>query len=116
MFVSPLETLSKLFEMPSFREEFFKIHHVCMPGIFKGFCCGSNYASNPFFQEGKTRARLSIYADEVELSNPLKANAGIHKLYKFYLIIDNLHPSIQSQSVNIKLLASCYSADLKQGN
>lgn len=116
MYVSPLETLTRLLQHEEIRDLMFKSNHVCTPGIYRAFCCCQNYKKNPFFQTTAPRIRVTIYGDEVEPCDALKSAAGVHKMYQFYLEIDNLPYHLQAMLDNIKLLASAYTIDLSANN
>lgn len=54
-----------------------------------------------------------LYYDEVELTDPLKSRAGVHKLGVFYFSVRNLGGSELSKLSNIYLVAVFYYEDVK---
>lgn len=109
------ETLESLFAQPLLVETFMSHNtsHVCVPGIYKYFCCAENYKLFDIYRNSNV-VQIRIGMDECELSNPLKTKTGKHKLMLVYFQIANLPPTVSSKLDNIYLVALAKTEDLKQ--
>lgn len=90
--------------------------HVCTPGLYERFCCGSIFSQSQFFKENPNAIQLVLAIDEFEPCAALKSKAGIYKITGIYMKILNFPLEYQSRLENIYLVALCCSKDLKQSN
>lgn len=87
--------------------------HICKDGVYRDYCCGSNFKENEFFRNNPTALKIQIYTDDFEPCDALKSKAGKHKKCAFYMIIRNMPRKLQSKLCNIFLIAVADSIDLK---
>lgn len=77
---------------------------------------GDHYKENPYFVANPDAYILALYSDGVEVTNPLGASKGKHKLVKFYVSIidfekhersqiDHLFPVLTINSITFKKLS-----------
>lgn len=97
------QTLEALFDNNSFKSMFINQNHICEPGVYKNFCCGSLNQNSPL--NGNRHIQIQLYFDTVSVADPLKQNASEYKLGCFYFRVLNLPMDVQSDEDNIHLLA-----------
>jgi hypothetical protein len=107
-YISILETISTIIQDPTFSPE-----NPSEDGMLRGVKDGSAYAENKFFQENKDALTIEIYSDAVELSNPLGASRGKHKIVNVYFSLAELPKSIRSKTENRFLVLSAKNIHLK---
>lgn len=77
-----------------------------MPGIYRDYCCGSN-----FYEYGlhkfKNAVHVQLGIDDVEVCCGLKSKAGTHKITAIYFKILNVPPQFSSKLNQIFLVAVC---------
>lgn len=114
--VSIIERLISLFRLPEFEEYYFKYNstpnHVCNQSQYVDYCCGSTFQSNDFFQN-PFHLKIQLYADELEICNPIGSKSGIHKICNVYFTIRNLPREFSSKLNNIFVVCLINSNDLK---
>ena len=81
--------------------------------MLRGVRDGSAYAENIFFQENKDAFTIELYSDAVELSNPLGASKGKHKIVNVYFSLSELSKGINSKTENKFLVLSVKNIHLK---
>lgn len=108
------KTLESIFKQPEFVKNYVKHNqsHVCVPGVYKYFCCGQTHKLHDIFRD-KNVIQLQLGIDDFEVCSPLKSKTGIHKICAVYLQIRNIPPEISSKLNNIPVVAICKTHDLK---
>lgn len=116
-FIAPSATVKALFSDPHFEKMYFesetKSGHLCVEGVYRDYCCGTNFRKNQFLQENPNALVFQLYTDDFEPCDALKSKAGRHKICAFYMIIRNMPKKLQSRLSNIFLVALADSTDLK---
>lgn len=117
-YISILETLKALFSHDEFRKLYFdhNLHHrdhVCEPGKYRDYCCGSNFQNCELFQRFPESLQLQLGCDDFEVCNPLASKANRHKACPVYFTIQNLPQQFKSKVNNIYLTSLCNSDDVK---
>jgi len=107
-YVSLLDTLCTVVTDPGFKRE-----SPSKDGMLRGVRDGSAYAENTFFQENKDAFTIELYSDAVELSNPLGASKGKHKIVNIYFSIAELPKALNSKTENKFLVLSVKNIHLK---
>lgn len=107
-----------LFKQKEFRKMYFEHNspmngHVCEPGRYRNFCCGTVYKSSSFYINNPTALQLQISTDGFELCNPLGSKATIHSMLPIYFTIKNVPSEYYSKLSNIHLVSLCRSDDIK---
>jgi hypothetical protein len=82
-------------------------------GLLHGVKDGSVYAENSYFQENPDALTIELYSDAVELSNPLGASKGKHKVVNVYFSLAELPKGIRSKTENKFLVLSAKNIHLK---
>jgi len=77
-------------------------HHVPQ-AVLQSLCEGDVYMKQNYFVENPDALAIHLYADEVELCNPLGAKRGKHKITAVYYILGNIHSKFRSQQHLIHL-------------
>lgn len=80
--------------------------------FFYDFTDGDIFKSHPLFLKVPTALQLILYADEIELCNPLGSHANKNKLLLIYYTLGNINPKYRSRLAAIRLLAMVKSKDL----
>lgn len=116
-YIPILETVKALFKCSEFRNLYFAHNngndHVCQPGRYEYFCCGSIYKNSKLFQCHPNSMQLQIASDDFEICNPLSSKANRHKITAVYFTIQNLPKRFLSKVRNIYLICLCNADDLK---
>ena len=107
-YVSIVDTLLTVVTDPGFQRE-----NPSTDGMLRGVRDGSAYAENIFFQENKDAFTIELYSDAVELSNPLGASKGKHKIVNVYFSLSELSKGINSKTENKFLVLSVKNIHLK---
>jgi hypothetical protein len=78
---------------------------------------GSKFLNDPYFAANPDALHIQLYADELEICNPLGAKKGKQKVTAVYYLIGNIHPQFRSkqQFIHLACLAR-YSCIKKLGN
>lgn len=109
-YVPIMKTLTSLFSQEQFKEMYmnynYKEKHVCKPGIFKDFCCGSIYKQQEIYDDPGT-IQLIIGVDDFETCCALKSKAGKHKVNATYFQIRNIPEELRSKLDHIYLISLC---------
>lgn len=107
-YVSILQTLQSLFSSDSFRELYFghidklSNEHICQPGTYKYFCCGSTYKSIVLFQQQPESITLQLASDDFGTCNPLGSKANQNSTCAIYYVISQpSHPVYVQDKVYI---------------
>jgi hypothetical protein len=74
---------------------------------------GSAYSENTYFKENKDAFAIKIYFNAVELSNPLGAGKGKHKIVNVFFSLAELPKGINSKTENKFLVLYVKDSDLK---
>lgn len=116
-FIRPSSTIRALFTDQNFLKMYLDSinheQHKCEDGVYKDYCCSSNFRRSEFFCENPNALKLMLYTDDFEPGEALKSKAGKHKICAFYMIIRNMPKKMQSKLSNIFLVAVASSEDLK---
>lgn len=114
-FVSIISTLKTFFRRPENVEMYFKFQneHKCQENIYKYFCCGQVYKTDPFFRENPNAIQIQLAIDDVEICDPLSSKSNLHKVSAVYFVIRNIPPKFNSKLNNISLVCLCNVDDLK---
>jgi hypothetical protein len=107
-YVSIVDTVCTIITDPGFRRE-----KPSEDGMLRGVRDGAAYAENTFFQKNKEAFTIELYSDAVELSNPLGASKGKHKIVNVYFSLSELPKGINSKTENKFLVLSAKNSDLK---
>jgi hypothetical protein len=107
-YVSIVDTISTIIQDPTFSPE-----SPLTDGMLRGVKDGTAYAQNKFFKENKDALTIEIYSDAVELSNPLGASRGKHKIVNVYFSLAELPKCIRSKTENKFLVLSAKNIHLK---
>jgi hypothetical protein len=107
-YVSLLDTLCTIITDPGFKRV-----QPSDDGMLRGVRDGSAFAENTFFQENKDAFTIELYSDAVELSNPLGASKGKHKIVNVYFSIAELPKALSSKTENKFLVLSVKNDHLK---
>jgi hypothetical protein len=107
-YISIVDTISTIIQDPTFRPE-----KPSEDGMLRGVKDGTAYAQNKFFIENKDALTIEIYSDAVELSNPLGASRGKHKIVNVYFSLAELPKVIRSKTENKFLVLSAKNIHLK---
>lgn len=110
--------IESLFKQPEFKKMYFEYNsaenrHVCEPGRYRNFCCGSVYQSSPFFMTNPNALWLQLATDGFELVNALGSKATIHNMTPIYFTVKNVPPEFSSRRSNIYLTSLCRTDDIK---
>lgn len=116
-YVSIEKQLESLFSNEEFRRAYVNYNeqksHECTDGVYRDFCCGSNYRQKKFFSENPMAVQLQLFTDDFEPCDALKSRASVHKTCAFYFQIRNLPVNLLSKLNHIYLVALCNTNDLK---
>ena len=74
-------------------------------GVYYDRCDGYLYRYDPYFQRHKNGLIIILYHGKLEVCNPLRSNAGTHKVDMYYYTIGNLNPKFRSKICAIRLLS-----------
>ena len=80
-----------------------KMNEVRLPGVSKDFTDGTYFRKNVFFQQNPGAFCAHFYSDSVELSNPLGAAKGKHKINQVFYSIAQVPREQRSKIDNIQL-------------
>lgn len=107
-YVPIVDTIRALFSNPAFYDMYFEYNenspHICTPGVYEDFCCGSTSKKHSIFKE-KSTIQLQIGIDDFEPCSDLKSKTGLHKQCAIYFQIRNLPQHIRSKLNNIFVIA-----------
>lgn len=114
-YISIISTLEAFFKRPENLDMYFQFQnkHRCEDGVYKHFCCSSEFKTNDFFLLNPTALQIRIALDDVELCDPLASKSSLHKICAVYFMIKNIPSRFNSKLNNIFLLAICNTDDLK---
>jgi hypothetical protein len=107
-YISIVETISAIIQDPGFNPE-----DPAEDGMLRGIKDGTAYADNRYFQDNKDALTIELYSDAVELSNPLGASRGKHKVVNVYFTLAELPKCTRSKIENKFLVLSVKNTDLK---
>lgn len=116
-YVSPLEIVGKSFRIPHVREAYFKHQaekHICVPNVFRDFCCGSTFKGIELFKEHPNSLQLQLFVDGFEVCSPLKTKTTMHSQVAVYLSIINMPAQFTHSMNNIHLVCLVNENDLKK--
>jgi hypothetical protein len=113
-YISIIETLQALMSIEEHRDILTNETVCACDSRFKSFRDGNKYQSSPYFAKYPNSLRITLYYDDVEITNPLGSRTGIHKLGCFYFTIQNMPPYLKTKLDNIFVLAFCYAEDMKK--
>jgi len=65
------------------------------PEVISHFFCTQTYKQHPFFQAHPDALALHLFADGLEVTNPLGSRTSVHKLKGLYMIVQNFPSNIQ---------------------
>lgn len=110
-YVPLLETIRSLLSKKEIFDVAIKPMIHCTDGLMTDFSCGSLFKNSTFYQQHPESLQLLLYADDVEVNNPLGSKAGINKMTMVYFIVKNIpnhsglnhiHLAIVSHSSDVK--------------
>ncbi len=107
-YISIVDTLLTIIQDPGFCPE-----KPSEDGMLRGVKDGSVYAENIYFQNNKDAFTIELYSDAVELSNPLGASRGKHKIVNVYFTLAELPKGIRSKTENKFLVMSVKNIHMK---
>lgn len=81
-------------------------------GVKRRYCDGAQFREHPLFTVCPDALQIALFFDEYEVTNPIGAKRGIHKLGALYYTLQNIHPKLNSTLPNIHLLSLFHSLDL----
>ena len=80
--------------------------HICHDDDTKrDICDGLYYKYHPVFSDSHSALQIILYADDLEITNPVGTHTKKHKICAFYFTLGNLYPEHRSQLSSIFLLA-----------
>lgn len=101
MFIVHIDkTLDSIFVRPKFLKQYIEHNesHVCIPNIYKYFCCGQTYQTkNIFRNENVIQIKLGI--DDFEVCSPLKSKTGSHMMCTVYSRVVNIPTELLSKQI-----------------
>lgn len=74
-------------------------------GYYDCFTSGAIYKRSSVLSLDPYHLRITIYTDEITVTNPLASHSRKHKLAVVYYIVGNVHPKYQSALKSIHLVA-----------
>lgn len=74
-------------------------------GSYDCFTSGNIYKRMPHLSVDPYHLRITLYTDEVTVTNPLASHSRKHKIAVVYFILNNIHPKYQSSLKSIHLIA-----------
>lgn len=111
------KTLRSLFQNEEFGRVYFDYNnntkHECVDGVYKNYCCGSNFRKNNL-QSHRNAVHIQLGIDDVEVCCAMKSRATVHKITAVYFQIKNLPQEYASKLDYIFLVALCETENLKQ--
>lgn len=81
-------------------------------GVKRRYCDGAQFKDHPLFTVCPNALQIALFFDEYEVTNPIGAKRGIHKLGALYYTLQNIHPRLNATLPNIHLLSLFHSLDL----
>lgn len=111
-YISVIETLKQIVKNPNMRYHI--LHESPSSHGYSSYIDGSEFKNNVFLQKYPNSLRLSLYYDDVEVTNPIGSKRGFHKVGLFYITIQNLPNSINSSLEGIFILSVAYTLDIKK--
>lgn len=118
-YVPILQTLEALFSYEDFVKMYYEYNcnrvqnHICSPGKYFNFCCGSTFKSMQLFNDQPHSLQLQIANDDFNPNNPLGSKSNSNKTCAVYLSIQNIPVKFLSTCKFVFLVALCNSNDLK---
>lgn len=112
-YVSVINTLSAIVQHPDIRK-MIETESRNGNGLISSYKDGSQFPKHPFFQKFPTALRLTIYYDDVEITNPLGTKCRIHEIGAFYFSIQNCNNWFNSNMKNIFIFNIAHTLDIKK--
>lgn len=81
-------------------------------GFLNDIIDGSLFKNHPLFSGKPSALQIILYADEIDICNPLGSHALVNKLLMFYYILGNIDPKYRSKFAAIRLLAIAKADDI----
>ena len=104
-YIVPLkETLTSLFRLPEFVHFLYNPHNS-VNGYKADLCDGDFIGKHPLFSNDPHALQLILYADDLEIVNPLGTHTRKHKVLMVYFTLANIPPEYRSKLSAIYLLA-----------
>lgn len=107
-YVSIIDTICTIVQDRGFTRE-----KPSQDGMLRGVRDGTAYAENTFFEKNPDAFTIEMYSDAVELSNPLGASKGKHKIVNIYFSLAELPKGISAKTDNKFLVLSVKNTHLK---
>ncbi|XP_034939465.1 uncharacterized protein [Chelonus insularis] len=86
------------------------------PSVYRTVLDGSYYRENEFFRNNKNSLAISLYYDDVGITNPSGASSKNQKLAMFYWTLLNIKPELRSSNNTVQLYAIVKTIYLKEPN
>lgn len=83
-------------------------------GILRCYKDGKQFQNHKFFQKYPNALRITIYYDEVEITNALGTKYRIYELGSFYFTVQNVPSNFNSNTNNIFIFNVAYTLDIKK--
>lgn len=80
----------------------------------KSYIDGQQFKNHAFFMKYPNALRLTVYFDDVEITNPLGTKCKIHEIGAFYFTIQNCHQYFNSNVNNIIIFTIANTLDIKK--
>lgn len=112
-YISIIKTLQALVKNTEIR----KMIHTETPnenGIITSYKDGKQFKTHNFFQKFPYALRLTIYYDDVEITNPLGTKCKTHEVGLFYFTIQNTYSNFNSNINNIFIFTVAHTLDIKK--
>jgi hypothetical protein len=107
-YISVVDTISTIVADPGFKRE-----NPSEDGLLRGVRDGTIYKENEFFLQNPEALTIELYSDAFEITNPLGASRGIHKIVNVYFSLAELPKGINSKIENKFLVLSAKNAHMK---
>lgn len=113
MHISLIDQIKACFRREEFKQLLFEENfHVCVPGVYKRFCCGELFRKNALYKQNTNALQIILGFDDFCIVDPLGAAATTHKITAIYARFGNLPSSLQSKVNNILLLSLIFADEL----
>lgn len=109
IYISLIDQIKACFLRDDFKDN---KDHVCVPGVYKQFCCGQLFKKSEFYNSEGNMLQIIIGFDDFCIVDPLGSAAATHKVTAIYAKIGNLPGHLQSKINNIMLLSLLFSDEL----
>ena len=104
-YIPIIDTFKNLIQDPSFNDMMEKDNHDKDDGAVRDVKDGDLFKSNPYFKQNPEAFTMMLYSDAIELTNPLGAGRGKHKIIQVFYTLCEVAKSQRSKIDRIMLVA-----------